>query len=190
MLNKFLIPAALLATVVIAGIFAFMPVEKASTVHGTLATSASQTTTDTNVDAELDALDRTIFLSMNMSRDGNKGIYTIIPASAGKTISGSYILSVTANNHTSYSVNVGTVAGAHSVGFGATSFSCGLVDGQGNILSATNASKTATVSPNISANGTLAPAAGRAVAIQYDRTNSNVGGVCNVYLFLNSNAGE
>ena len=184
MLNKFLIPAALLATVVIAGIFAFMPVEKASTVHGTLATSASQTTTDTNVDAELDALDRTIFLSMNMSRDGNKGIYTIIPASAGKTISGSYILSVTANNHTSYSVNVGTVAGAHSVGFGATSFSCGLVDGQGNVLSATNASK------GISANGTLAPTAGRAVAVQYDRLNSNVGGVCNVSLFLDSNAGE
>jgi hypothetical protein len=169
MLNKFLIPAVLVATVVIAGIFAFMPVEKASTVHGTI---------DANVDSELDALDRTIFLSMNMSRDGTKGIFTVIPAKAGKTISGSYILSVTPNNHTSsYSSGAGH-------GFGSPTFSCGLVDGQGNILSATNASK------GVSANGTLAPTTGRAVSVQYDRTNSNVGGVCNVYLFLDRNAGE
>jgi len=177
MLNKFLIPAALLATVVIAGIFAFMPVEKASTVHGTLATTTSQTTNTntitTNTDAELDALDRSITVSLNMSRTADSGIHTIIPAKSGKTISGSYILSVIPNNQT-------TVGGMGV----ATTFSCGLVDGQGNVLSATNASK------GISANGTLAPTAGRAVAVQYDRLNSNVGGVCNVYLFLDSNAGE
>lgn len=173
MLNKFLIPAVLVATVVIAGIFAFMPVEKASTVHGSITTG--QTTTDTNVDAEMDAQDRTFTLSMNMSRDGSIGIYPMIPAKAGKTISGSYIIAVIPNNHTS----------GNAQSFGATTtFSCGLVDGQGNILSVPNGSR------NVPGNGTLAPTAGRSVSVQYDRTNSNTGGVCNVYLFIDSISGE
>jgi len=39
-MNKFLIPAILVATVMVAGIFAFMPIEKASTVHGTILLNA------------------------------------------------------------------------------------------------------------------------------------------------------
>jgi len=41
-LNKLAIPAILLATVMVAGIFAFMPVEQASTVHGDITGSQIQ----------------------------------------------------------------------------------------------------------------------------------------------------
>jgi len=182
MLNKFLIPAALVATVIIAGIFAFMPVEKASTVHGTLSTATGLTDArdniNINVDNEMDGQDRAIFVSLNMSRTADKGIHTIIPAKSGKTISGNYILSVIPNNHTSsYTSGAGH-------GFGASTFSCGLVDGQGNVLSVPNASK------GISASGTLAPAAGRGVAVQYAGSTSNVGGVCNVMIYIDSITGE
>ena len=40
-MNKIVIPAILIVTVFIAGIFAFMPIDKATTVHTTLATTAS-----------------------------------------------------------------------------------------------------------------------------------------------------
>ena len=39
-MNKFLIPTILTATVLIAGIFALMPIEKATTVHGTIGASS------------------------------------------------------------------------------------------------------------------------------------------------------
>jgi len=42
-MNKFTIPAILVVTVLVAGIFAFMPVEKASTVHTTLQSASSAT---------------------------------------------------------------------------------------------------------------------------------------------------
>jgi len=48
-MNKLTIPAILAATVLVAGIFAFMPVEQASTVHTTLATSADNTALSTDV---------------------------------------------------------------------------------------------------------------------------------------------
>ena len=40
-MNKLTIPAILVATVMVAGIFAFMPVEKASTVHTTITASTA-----------------------------------------------------------------------------------------------------------------------------------------------------
>jgi len=42
-MNKFTIPVILVVTIFVAGIFAFMPVEKASTVHNTLQTASSAT---------------------------------------------------------------------------------------------------------------------------------------------------
>jgi len=42
-MNKFTIPAILVVTVFVAGIFAFMPVEEASTVHTTLGSSTQST---------------------------------------------------------------------------------------------------------------------------------------------------
>ena len=46
-MNKLLIPTILVATIMIAGVFAFNPVEKASTVHTTIGTSSMLTTTMT-----------------------------------------------------------------------------------------------------------------------------------------------
>ena len=111
MLNKFLIPAALVATVVIAGIFAFMPVEKASTVHGTLATSTGQTTTDTNVDAEADGQDRAITFYYNMSHltpdasaaNGLRANATIVLGQTDVTYTGYGTLTAIPNNSTSHS---------------------------------------------------------------------------------------
>ncbi|MBI3253828.1 MAG: hypothetical protein HYZ56_03860 [Nitrosopumilales archaeon] len=102
-MNKFLIPAALVATVIIAGIFAFMPVEKASTVHGTLASSSGQTTTDTNVDAEADGLNRAISFYLNMSHGNNRpggNNVTIILSEPGQTFTGYAMLTAIPNNAT------------------------------------------------------------------------------------------
>ena len=59
-MNKLTIPAILAATVMVAGIFAFMPVQQASTVHTTLGTAANLAILDTNVDAILVDTDTTI----------------------------------------------------------------------------------------------------------------------------------
>ena len=82
-LNKFLIPAALVATVVIAGIFAFMPVEKASTVHGSLSTNIQD-------------VDRAFYFKFNQSIGSafsSTGIQ-VLPGSNG-LYSGSYTISAT-----------------------------------------------------------------------------------------------
>ena len=102
MLNKFLIPAALIATVVIAGIFAFMPVEKASTVHGTLATSASITTLSDSVTSESDNQNRAISFYFNMTHPARSGIHniTIINDEPGKTFTGYATLTAILNNAT------------------------------------------------------------------------------------------
>ena len=52
-MNKLTIPTILVATVLVAGIFAFMPVQQASTVHTTLGSAADLATVDANVDAIL-----------------------------------------------------------------------------------------------------------------------------------------
>ena len=48
-MNKFAIPTILVATVMVAGIFAFMPVEQASTVHTSGTTTLAQATDITNI---------------------------------------------------------------------------------------------------------------------------------------------
>ena len=59
-MNKLTIPVILVATVMIAGAFAFMPVEQASTVHTTLGTAANLAILDTNVDDILEDTSTTI----------------------------------------------------------------------------------------------------------------------------------
>ena len=107
MLNKIIIPAALVATIVIAGIFAFMPVEKASTVHGSLTNTVT-------------GLDRAYYFKFNQSYASaaiSTGL-TLLPAQAGVTYSGNYVITATANNRTATGLN-----GDFSA------FKCGLVDG-------------------------------------------------------------
>jgi len=107
MLNKFLIPAALVATVIIAGIFAFMPVEKASTVHGTLATSTSITSLGTDVTSEVDNQNRAITFYVNMTHMPSTKFKnaTIILDEPGKTFTGYATLTAIPNNATCNSGN-------------------------------------------------------------------------------------
>jgi len=101
MLNKILIPIALLATVVIAGTFAFMPVEKASTVHSTLATSSSITSLSDTVTSNNRAID--FYFNMThayqTSLNGGKNI-TIVRSEPGKTFTGYATLTAIPNNAT------------------------------------------------------------------------------------------
>ena len=77
---KIAIPILLAGIVMIAGIFAFVPVEQASTVHTTIAS---------NVDDQ----DRAFTFVVNGTEDTN---IQLLPAKASKTYSGSYTLSSTA----------------------------------------------------------------------------------------------
>lgn len=114
MLNKILIPAALVATVVIAGIFAFMPVEKASTVHGTL-------TSNTNNQ------DRTIYFTTNMTF----GV-------AGRADANNLLLIPAGTN--AISIAAFTLAAIPTQGTADTQWECGLTDGTNSLLTR-NASK-------------------------------------------------
>ena len=69
-MNKFTIPAILVVTVLVAGVFAFMPVEKASTVHTTLG-SATQSTDIKN--AQLNNVKTTFQTNMQNNASANCG---------------------------------------------------------------------------------------------------------------------
>lgn len=91
MMKKIMIPAILGIIMIIGGIFAFMPVERASTVHGTLATT-------TNVEEKIDAQDRSINFFLNFSHIQKPIV--VLPAESGKTFSGHAIISAMPNNVT------------------------------------------------------------------------------------------
>jgi len=57
-MNKIVIPVILTVTILIAGIFAFMPIDKASTVHSTLQSSSAATTQTTTLQGNIDKQDR------------------------------------------------------------------------------------------------------------------------------------
>src|SRR3989344_6050771 len=182
MLNKIIIPAALVATIVIAGIFAFMPVEKASTVHGTLATSTSQATTDTNVDAELDALDRGIYFEVNDTAHtiAETITYPLIPAKTGKTLTGDAVLTsigntgiVTAAIHECGLVTINTAGVPQETLTGATS-------GTHPFGNATKGNSTA---------GRLSSSilsASEGIGVQLEGTCQTLEGMCTVTIFLDS----
>ena len=69
-MNKLTIPAILVATVMVAGIFAFMPVEQASTVHLSAAFLSNQNVIKTTTDSETPtggnaALTRTVTIDLD-----------------------------------------------------------------------------------------------------------------------------
>ena len=75
-MNKLTIPAILVATVMVAGIFAFIPVEQASTVHSTtLGTIQSVTVTDTDLETgdtlSVTCTDTAILLSIAVDVEGS-----------------------------------------------------------------------------------------------------------------------
>ena len=57
-MNKFTIPAILAVIIFVAGIFAFVPIDEASTVHTTLQSSASATTQTSTLQGNIDKQDR------------------------------------------------------------------------------------------------------------------------------------
>lgn len=178
MLNKFLIPTALVATVVIAGIFAFMPVEKASTVHGNLATST-----------QLGQIDRGIFFTVNqtyISAAQTASGVILLPAQTGVTYTGQYVITA---------INDNATATGHTK-TRAPNLECGLVDGNGQQISGTTAAGNATLPGTPTVSGTLSTAnlgSGEAVRVQIDTNpytaQDSFGGVCQVTIFLQSGSG-
>ena len=77
-MNKLVIPAILVSITLVAGIFAFMPVEKVSTVHTTIASN-------------IDDQNRAMTFAVNMS--ASDGQIELIPSEAGVTFTGSYVIS-------------------------------------------------------------------------------------------------
>ena len=184
MLNKIIIPAALVATVVIAGIFAFMPVEKASTVHGSLATSASITTLSNTVTSEADDQNRAIDFYFNLTHTNTKGPggknATIVLAEEGKTFTGYATITAIPNNGTCSSV----VGGCASYKY----MNCGLQttgsDGTKNKLGL-NATGGMTNSSRLGASNGLTVTEGIEVILA-NATGANFTGVCAGTLILTS----
>lgn len=109
-MNKLIVPSILAVTMLVAGMFAFMPVEKASTVHTTItsqlctalfgvaACPAVETPVESNVaaggatSANIDAQDRA--MSWHLESTLAVADVILIPAVAGKDMSGRAVVSV------------------------------------------------------------------------------------------------
>jgi len=164
MLNKFLIPAALIATIVIAGIFAFMPIEKASTVHGSI---------DTNVDAEADNLDRAVTFSKNYSlfeAKSNAGVVLVLVDDDATDTTGRIIVGAKKNTDT---LNTGVLE-------------CGARDAGGTVIG-TNATSSSTGTATTSADFTISDADD--ILIGPDGAQTTIGGVCTFTIYFDTNAG-
>jgi len=157
-----------------AGFFAFTPVEKASTVHGTLATSN-----------QLDGKDMVIPFTINftyVTAASSEGL-TIAPVQAGVTYTGFYFLSAVPD-HVTTSGNTGD----------SSDFECGLMDSSGSaningqVVSATNAT---TGVPSSGTLDNLGPGEGVLLAVKTAAFNANtaLGGVCHGVIYLDENSG-
>jgi len=184
-LNKFIIPAALVAIITVTGVFAFMSVEKASTVHGTL-----ETNINTNTDAELDALDRGITFEINSTGVAlTKGFtYVLIPAKAGKTLAGHALLTSIGNQQVAASQAVG----AHECGLVTTAVGSPL--STGSLTGSTSGTHPfGNATRGNSTFGVLSSSilgAAEGIGVQVEGTGQTIGGVCRVTIFLDSNSGE
>ena len=167
MLNKFLIPAALVATVIIAGIFAFMPVEKASTVHGTLATSTSITDANTNTNKSATGADRFLFFEKNYTVFDSDSVSgkTIVRLDEGTT-NGILVIGATPNNETVPGTGV---------------LECGATTGEDGTIIAGNATATADSQTTI-VNGTFSITTGTDILFGPDGASTTLGGVCSVFI--------
>jgi len=118
-LNKIVIPVILTVTILIAGIFAFMPVEKVSTVHGTLQTATSASTahgllqtltastaqTATIQNSQLNNTKTTFQLDLGVGGAGSAGNATANCGTAG----GGFLVYWTFTNLTSQTTTAGGV---------------------------------------------------------------------------------
>jgi len=169
-MNKIVIPAILSIVILTAGFFAFAPVEKASTVHGTLASSA-----------QLDGKDMVVPFSLNFSyvAAANTGPIEIVPAQTGVTYSGFFFLSAIPDHVTTTGADGAT----------GTNFECGLSDGSGNEVSGTNAT---TGAPSSGILEELGSGEGIEVGIDiepFSDGSAAFGGVCQGVIYLDENSG-
>jgi len=165
MLNKFLIPAALVATVVIAGIFAFIPVEKASTVHGTLATATSLTNANTNTNKSATGADKFLFFEKNYTIFDSDSVSgkTIVRLDSGTT-NGIIVIGATANAQTDPT---------------AASIECGATTGEDGTIIAGNATSGSATSI---VNGTFSITSGTDILFGPDGASTTIGGVCTLFI--------
>jgi len=164
MLNKFIIPAALFATVVIAGIFAFMPVEKASTVHGALTTSIS-------------GQNRYLFFDKNYTMFEIKSMpsLTMMVIDATETV-------------TVYTVVTATRNSAQTTG---GLLECGAYSGSVNLTTtnATHGSATTAAAGTTVRNATNTISNGADIMFGPDGNSSTIGGVCTLMIEIDTNNG-
>ena len=106
-------PILLASIVMIAGIYAFVPVEQASTVHTTIAT-------------DIDNQNRAMTFALNMTQAN--GQIQLIAGETGQTITGTYVLS--------------SLPGGGGAGAGSGVLECGLTDGGTGVVSGTNSTET------------------------------------------------
>ena len=165
MSNKFILPIILASIMVVAGVVAFMPVEKAATVHSTLS-------------AGTDGQNRAMYFSFNQSyaTAGTSLGTTIIPAETGQLLSGSFILSATPTNST-------------AAGGGVRALSCGLTDTSGSAGNfgedaGTNAT---TGNPQSGTLGNLNT--GEGLNMQIETSSSDGGGICEATIIIDSFGG-
>ena len=160
-----LIPVVLSVIIVIAGIFAFMPIEKVTTVHGTLPTSTTLTT-------ETRGLDQFAVYRINFTNN-YKQLVTLIPASSG-TITGHATITAIANKMNSSSGGQGVER----------QFQCGLSTTNNEQLGI-NVTQGNSTSIALSA----ALSANEGIVVEAVNSTNRVPGVCIVTLILDSSTG-
>ena len=165
-MNKFLIPVVLASIVVIAGIFAYLPIDKATTVHLTLPSNSSFGNT-------FDTQDRFVFWQVNFTNMPKQKI-TLIPAQSG-TITGFATLTALSNSYNNTIANV--MAGEKQ-------FQCG--------LSTTNNEKlgiNATQGNSTSIALSAVLSANEGIIVEAVNSTNRIPGSCIVTLIIDSSDG-
>ena len=170
-LNKILIPATLVAVAVVAGIFAFMPIEKASTVHSSLTST---------IDSEINAQDRFVYFSKNFTtfdQDSTPGT-TILKIDSGETV-------------TVYAVVTATRNSAFAAGGNGGILECGVVSGSNDITTNATHGTAATSNGGTSVrNGSLTITNGADIMFgSSGGAASTIGGICALMLQIDSGNG-
>ena len=161
MLNNFIIPAVLASIVVIAGIFAFMPIEKVTTVHSTIVQTS-------DITSNVRGIDRYVHWEINFTNNAKQRV-TLIPASSG-TITGFAVLTAEPN-HQFY----GTAEKVFRCGLSTTNNErLGINATQGN-------STSLALSAVLSAN--------EGIVVEAVNSTNTVPGICSVTLIIDSSTG-
>jgi len=112
LVNKVVIPAILAVTISIAGIFAFMPIDMASTVHTTLQSSTAATTAHDLVQTLISSTSQTNIIQNSQFNNVNSTFDTDLKTNATATCtSGDFLVYWTFTNDTALNTGVTTALG-------------------------------------------------------------------------------